>query len=120
MANYTGTIAVHQSLAAHTVDVVTLTSVPVGRGDYIASVMVVNRTGGAEIYITAGNSTAPLPPDPVVGGNDVFVLPASISTISIPVAGGGTVVKLISTGAEAYSVEALHTVEVTEIDGGSA
>lgn len=103
MADYTGKVAVHETLTANEVDAVTLTGVK-------QSVTVVNRTGGAEIYVTT-SATAAQPDEPTVEGTDTYVLPSAIGSISVlvnpGVAANPVVVKLISTGAESYSVEAL-------------
>lgn len=110
MAKYTATTAVHKTLTATTVDVVTLTSVATGVGVEEPSVTVVNRTGSAEIYFTV-TATGTDPAEPTVKGANTYVVPAAISTVtkavSTSVAGHPVVVKLISTGAEEYSVEAL-------------
>ena len=60
MANYSGSIAVSETLAASTVDYVTLSN-PSANG-----VTILNRTGTAEIYITYQSGTSN-PTAPTVG-----------------------------------------------------
>ena len=99
MTTYAGKIAVHETLGASTVDTVELAGCR-------PSLTVVNRTGTAEIYFTvATGAKAPTPP--TVSGNDCFVLPAAICSLSLPWLEGQFIVSLISAGAEAYSVENL-------------
>lgn len=105
MADYSETSAVHETLTANEVDSVTLSKAGTG---FLGKpqITVVNRTGSAEIYFTVSTSSTQ-PAEPAVGGKNTFVLPGSIGSVSVPAADGNVVVKLISTGAEAYSVEAL-------------
>lgn len=110
MAKYTATSAVHKTLTATTVDVVTLTSVGSGAGEDKPGITVVNRTGTDEIYLTV-SGTPTWPTEPTVKGANTYVVPAAISSLRVlvdpGVLGTDVVVKLISAGAEAYSVEAL-------------
>jgi hypothetical protein len=97
MASYTGVTAIHKTLAASTVDTVTLTGCT-------TQVTIVNRNGVAEIYFTVGATT---PPVPTVGGVNTYVIPADVSSYTVPFAGSSTVVvSLISGGIPTYSVEA--------------
>ena len=110
MAKYSATSAVHKTLTATTADSVTLANVSSGTGVSTPSITVVNRTGTHEIYFTI-STTGTDPAEPTVGGNDAFVVPAAITSVRVPasisVVGHPAVVKLISTGAESYSAEAL-------------
>jgi hypothetical protein len=104
MANYSAATAVHETLTASTVDQVTLTGQAV-------EVTVLNRTGTAEIYFTAGSADYP-PATPSVGASNCYVMPAAIGsvTVQVPAADisvGSLLVYLISSGAESYSVEVL-------------
>lgn len=109
MAKHTGTVAVHATLTASTVDVVTLQQVASGQG-VNPGVTVVNRTGAAAIYFTV-SATGTNPTEPTVAGTNTYVVPAAVTSVRVPVTPGirgrAVVVKLISTGAESYSVEAL-------------
>jgi hypothetical protein len=69
-------------------------------------VEVLNRDGTAEIYFTVDGT------EPTVGGTGCEVLPAAMGSIVVaapnaPGAGGGTVVKCISTGTPKVSVKGL-------------
>lgn len=92
MASYSVTRAKHATLAASTVDTVTLTSP-------YPSVEVLNRDGAAAIYFTVDGST------PTVEGDNTFVLLDSKSALEVNTNSGTTsVVKLISAGTPTYSV----------------
>jgi hypothetical protein len=110
VAKQTGTIAVHATLTGTTVDVVTLAQVSAGSGVASPGITVVNRTGTDAIFFTV-SATATAPAEPTVGGKNTFVVPAAITSVRVPVSPGSmgrpVVVKLVSAGAEAYSVEAL-------------
>lgn len=94
MANYTVTVSKHATLAAATVD-----SVTVGESRFDA-IEVSNRDGAAEIYFTVDGST------PTVGGDDTWALPAAVCSRVIAAPGDGAeVVKLISSGTPKYSVQ---------------
>lgn len=104
MANYAAAVAVHETLTASTVDEVTLTAP-------ITEVTVLNRTGAAEIYFTAGSGNSP-PAAPTVAGGNCYVVPAALGSLTVQVnygfsPGNPCLVYLISAAAESYSVEAL-------------
>ena len=99
MASGTANFAYHSTLTASTVDTVTL-------NDGTEYVTVVNRGGTDEIYFTVGTPTNE-PPSPTVGGNDTYVLPAALGSLRVASEIGPIVVKLISNGAMAYSVEVI-------------
>ncbi len=87
----------HNTLTADTVDTVTL-----GDRNY-DQVMVTNRSGGNPIYFRVDGTA------PTVEGDDTFVVAASAwahKTIGLPDK-ESLQVKLISAGAEDYSVEAV-------------
>jgi hypothetical protein len=102
MASYSASRAVHATLAASTVDTVTLTLTH-------PRIEILNR-GTGDIFLTVDGST------PTVGGNDTFVVPsngvgffpnpflAEPGLAGGPQVPGRTVVNLISTGTPAYSV----------------
>lgn len=92
MATYSVAIAKHPTLAANTVDQVTIT----GGGQ--ADVEVLNRDPAADIYFTTDGSV------PTVGGDNCYVVRAGQALQrSVPIA-AATVVKLISASAAPYSV----------------
>lgn len=96
----------HGTLAASTVDTVTLSVLN-------RTVTVVNR-GTGDIFVTTGDDVHTAP-TPTVGGAEEWVVPSN-STVTIPVAAptpaldqgatlpSKTVAKLISSGTPAYSV----------------
>lgn len=97
MAEYTVQRSAHQTLSASEIDTVTVTEPQI-------DIELTNRTGTSEIYFTIDGS------DPTVGGESCFVLPAAVCSrvvssdkFNTPTA----LIKLISAGAEAYSVESL-------------
>lgn len=92
MASYTGASSQHQTLAASTVDTVTLTA------DFNA-VEVLNRGTSGDIYFTVDGVTVP-----TVGGAGTYVVQPGMSLIVDPATSANTVVKLISSGTPAYSV----------------
>ena len=104
MASYTVTTgsqfgAWEKSLSANAVDTVTLAGV--GR----VEVTVVNVSGAASIYFTVNG------PTPVVGASESYWLPATagaMRTVSAYAAGtsSNVVVRLVSSGAPTYSVDA--------------
>lgn len=97
MSDYAVSRSAHETLAADAVDNVTISK----PGD---EVEVTNRDGSAELYFTIDGT------DPTVGGDDTFVLPAAICSRIVSQdqdASPVRVVKLISSGTPAYSVEAL-------------
>ena len=81
----------HGTLVASTAAAVTLL-----RADQ--AVEVVNRSGSAEIYFTVDGST------PTVGGDDCYVVPASVSSYVVAVGEAEVTVTLISSGTPTYSV----------------
>jgi hypothetical protein len=91
MASYTATSAKHATLGASTVDTVTL-------GSDCNNVEVYNRAATVDIYFTVNGAT------PTVAGDNTYAVgPGTALLVSVPTS-GATVVKLISTGANAYSV----------------
>ena len=99
MANYSGIMAMHQTLGASTVDNVSLSH------PGISSITIVNRTGTSEIYVNVASGTV-APTAPTVGGANCWVIPAAICSLTIP-SSGPVVVGLISAGAMTYSVEGI-------------
>jgi hypothetical protein len=98
MADYTVNFAKHATLVGSAVDTITLT----GSASFI---LVTNRSlSGTPIYFTVGDEKAP-PPQPVSAGNDTFNVGPG-ATIQIPGTGVATIVKLISSDAQPYSVVA--------------
>lgn len=94
MASYTEVTSKHATLAASTVDDVTITGAT-------SLLQVVNR-GSDDIYLTHGASA---PTNPTVAGDDTFFLGPE-GTFFIPLESSGNyTVKLISTGTPAYSVQ---------------
>lgn len=92
MATFSVAAAKHATLAASTVDTVTLT----GSWDLVD---VLNR-GTGTIYVTVG----PDPADPTVAGDNTTVVPAG-GVVTVEVSNRGSQkVKLISSTADAYSV----------------
>lgn len=93
MASYTVRARKHATLAAATVDSVTVTGPS-------PTLTVVNRDGAAEITFTVDGST------PVAGADETYVLPAAIGALTVDMPGGATAtVKLISAGTPKYSVQ---------------
>ncbi len=72
-------------------------------------IMVINRTGTSDIYLTYAEAGGAEPVDPQVGAGGTLVVPAAVAAaVKITLgstAVSGVVVKLISAGAMAYSVE---------------
>jgi hypothetical protein len=93
MATYSAAMSVHKTLTANTVDVVTLTE------PAWTSIEVVNRSEIAELYYTVNGST------PTPGTDDTFlVMPYSADTVPDVSVATQSTVKVVSTGAVAYSV----------------
>lgn len=89
-----GTWSVHRTLTPASVDVVTF-------GEDLRQVEVLSRNGAGELYFTVDGAT------PTVAGDSTHVLPAAISSMTVPAGGSGnTVVRLISAAAVTYSVRA--------------
>lgn len=101
MANLTADLAAHGTLVGATVDTVTL--------QYPGASLfeVVNRDATSTIFVTYSKSGTPA--TPTVGGNDTFVVPPnSAKQLAFGLTGASNlVVKLISSGTPAYSVEIL-------------
>ena len=93
IAANTGEVGASFTLAASTVDTVTL--------DFDAPVVeVVNRDGAAEVWYTLDGST------PTVAGKNCYYLPAAQAVDRRePPTAGATVVKLISSGTPAVRVQ---------------
>lgn len=90
MTSYTVSTAKHATLAAGVVDTVTL-------GQDFNNVEVANH-GAAAIYFTTEGAT------PTVAGDNTYQVAPGGALVVQPASGGNTVVKLISSGATAYSV----------------
>ncbi len=101
MASYSVQTAKHQTLVASTVDDVTLASY----GRYI---QVLHRGSATNpIYFTVGR-TAAATATPTAAGDNTFVAVAGVPvTVPWPIdsPGNAACVKLISAGAESYSVQ---------------
>lgn len=99
MASYTVNIAKHATLVGNTVDAVTF-------NNPASFVLLTNRTtSGASIYFTFGDPTKGVT-DPTVAGDDTYHLGIG-QTISLPGDGTAPLVKLISSQAQAYSVQVI-------------
>lgn len=97
MASYTADsddIGIHaKTLVAATVDTLTF-------DQDLEQVEIINLTGDAIIYFTVDGST------PTVAGQNTYVLPAAVGSLTLWVpTPGDTVVKLISSGTPTYSVQ---------------
>ena len=112
MASYSEALSKHATLAASTVDTVTLTGTFDGQG----AAIVTNVTGTAAIYVTGDGST------PTVAGDDTIVIPAVAGAfVRLDFADEGSrAVKLISAGTPGYSVEGLPIAGGIRDRGGSA
>ena len=95
MAAYSATKSVHETLVADTVDEVTIS----GWHGYIE---VINRSGNAELFVTLNGD------DPEVLGDNTDIVTAAVGASLVletsNTSGGDEVVKIISGGAESYSV----------------
>lgn len=99
MASYKAKVATHQALTANAADAVTLT------GRAVAGVLVVNRTGTAEItFLVSVGPDTPAPSAPTALAVDAYVIPASIGSYFFPLAGAFFQLSLIDTAGQAYSV----------------
>jgi hypothetical protein len=96
VASFTVAKCKHATLSATVVDTITFS-------EGVPHVEVINRTGTSEIYVRVGTSLAATT-DPAVGGDDCYVVPAVVGSYTIPMPEGPAVVKLVSSGAMAYSV----------------
>lgn len=104
MAAYTGITAKTQTLTISTVDSVTLT----GTG---GTIRIENQSATNPIYVTLGATPVASVTDPTAAGDNCYVVPPSSSRdFPRPQAAGtaGTVVKLISAGAQVYTVEVVE------------
>ena len=90
MASYSVARSKHATLAAATVDSVTLTA------NY-SSVEVMNRGTAGDVYFTVDGST------PVSGADDTFVVVPG-GSLAVASSSSSDVVKLISSGTPAYTV----------------
>ena len=101
MANFTVAFAKHATLSGGSVDTVTLTNT----GQLIE---VINRdTSTNVIYIAVGTTDAAVPNPSVAGDDNPAVPPGGTRVITVPAGNTGNdmVVKLISSGNAAYSVQ---------------
>jgi hypothetical protein len=99
MASYTVNTAKHATLVGNTVDSITFTAPA-------SFLLLTNRTtSGASIYFTFGDPTKGVDA-PTVAGDDTYHLGIG-QTISIPGDGTAPLVKLISSQAQAYSVQVI-------------
>ena len=97
MASYTVNTGKHATLTPTTVDAITFTSPA-------SFLLLTNRTtSGASIYFTFGDPTKGVT-DPTVAGDDTYHLGIG-QTVVMPGDGTAPLVKLISSQAQAYSVQ---------------
>lgn len=100
MATYTSALAVHETLTANAVDIITLT-------DAYSKAEVFNRDSAATIYFTIDNyPMIGQSLTPTVAGNDCLVLLPG-TALFVQTNSAGTVpiiIRLISAGNAAYSV----------------
>ena len=97
MATYSVNTAKHAVLTPTTVDTVNL-------ANSASFILVSNRTtSGNPIYFTFGDASKGVT-DPTVGGDDTYIVTIGM-TVSLPGDGTAPQVKLISTSAQAYSVQ---------------
>ena len=97
MATYSVNTAKHAVLTPTTVDTVNL-------ANSASFILISNRTtSGNPIYFTFGDATKGVT-DPTVGGDDTYIVTIGM-TVSLPGDGTAPQVKLISTSAQAYSVQ---------------
>lgn len=104
MGSYSAAIAKHATLVAATVDTVTLNvDATTGRAD--PAIVVENRGTTDALYFTYSvNGTAPAAP--TVAGDDCYYVGPGTSISIDTMWGSDVIVKLISAGTPAYSVEA--------------
>lgn len=95
MASHSAVTAVHATLTAATVDDVTLSA-------FTGHFVIINRGTDPISYLFGA-----APGDPTELGDDTLVVPASAAVTHDWVAGVDLVVKLISAGTPAYSVQAV-------------
>lgn len=97
MATYSVNTAKHAVLTPSTVDTVNL-------ANPASFILVSNRTtSGNPVYFTFGDASKGVT-DPTVGGDDTYIVTIGM-TVSLPGDGTAPQVKLISTSAQAYSVQ---------------
>jgi hypothetical protein len=97
MATYSVNTAKHAVLTPSTVDTVNLTNPA-------SFILVSNRTtSGNPVYFTFGDASKGVA-DPTVGGDDTYIVTIGM-TVSLPGDGTAPQVKLISSSAQAYSVQ---------------
>jgi hypothetical protein len=97
MATYSVNTAKHAVLTPSTVDTVNLTNPA-------SFILVSNRTtSGNPVYFTFGDASKGVT-DPTVGGDDTYIVTIGM-TVSLPGDGTAPQVKLISSSAQAYSVQ---------------
>jgi len=97
MATYSVNTAKHAVLTPSTVDTVNL-------ANQASFILVSNRTtSGNPVYFTFGDASKGVT-DPTVGGDDTYIVTIGM-TVSLPGDGTSPQVKLISTSAQAYSVQ---------------
>jgi len=97
MATYSVNTAKHAVLTPSTVDTVNLTNPA-------SFILVSNRTtSGNPVYFTCGDASKGVT-DPTVGGDDTYIVTIGM-TVSLPGDGTAPQVKLISSSAQAYSVQ---------------
>lgn len=97
MATYSVNTAKHAVLTPSTVDTVNL-------ANPASFILVSNRTtSGNPIYFTFGDASKGVT-DPTVGGDDSYVVTIGM-TVSLPGDGTSPQVKVISTSAQAYSIQ---------------
>lgn len=99
MATYTVNFAKHATLVGSVVDTVTLT-------ESASYIIASNRaTSGTPIYFTVGDTTTGTATPTAAGDNTFAIGPGA--TLQIPGDGTSSIVKLISSDAQPYSVMVL-------------
>ena len=100
MASYSVAQAKHATLGASTADTVTFTDSNTG------GLQIINR-GAADIYFRVGISGGTATTPTAAGANDDLICRSGLSVNFAGVGSPVTSVKLISTGATAYSVQVM-------------
>lgn len=99
MASYTVNTAKHATLVATIVDDITF-------NNPCSFLILTNRTtSGATIYFTFGDPIKGIP-NPTVAGDDTYAVGIG-QTLVIPGDGTAPILKLISSGAQAYSAQVI-------------
>lgn len=99
MASYTVNVAKHATLTPSTVDDITFTAP-------CSFLILTNRTtSGATIYFTFGDPTKGIP-NPTVAGDDTYSVGIG-QTLVFPGDGTAPILKMISSGAQAYSAQVI-------------